>query len=104
VKLPARLLSNYGYYAHHHRTAGCRITHMIGVPLIAASCMLLLVPKRRSLGAGIFVFGWFLQFLGHFAFEHNRPVFLELRDPYTAVSSILFVTKRWMHVVIRHRF
>jgi Protein of unknown function (DUF962). len=66
---------------------------MVGVPLIVASLGAL--PFSRSKAAMLFLGGWTLQLLGHYAFEHNKPVFLEVRTPKTAWSALVFVTHQW---------
>jgi len=85
------------FYRAHHRTKGCRATHMIGVPMIVASFFVFPYNKKASLQlqAG----GWFLQFVGHFVFEHNKPVFLEMRDPMTLVAAVVFVSNEWVRVL-----
>ncbi len=59
-------------YKSQHQTAGCIITHMVGVPLLALSLPLALLNLRKSLAC--FVFGWALQLVGHYYFEKNSPV------------------------------
>ncbi|HEY9775887.1 MAG TPA: Mpo1-like protein [Planktothrix sp.] len=84
---------NLAYYKSQHLTVGCKITHMIGIPMIAASFFVLPFNRRRF--AELQAVGWFLQFLGHFAFEHNKPVLLEVRSPYTVASALVFVYEEW---------
>ncbi len=51
----------------------------------------------RKKGFWLFTAGWFLQFVGHFVFEHNKPILLtEQRHPYTALSALLFVGEEWL--------
>lgn len=83
------------HYRRNHQTIGCRLTHMVGVPLILFS-----LPAFFFFGAacglGSFVVGWFLQFLGHFAFEGNKPVlFGNPSNPYTYFYAIIFVLEEW---------
>ncbi len=48
----------------------------------------------------MFSAGWFLQFLGHYAFEHNKPIlFTRGRSPYTLLSALVFVGEEWMDTV-----
>jgi|ERR1700733_7548343 uncharacterized membrane protein YGL010W len=81
------------YYRSQHRTLGCKITHMVGVPLIALSFPVFLLNRR--LAAQMQEVGWTLQFIGHFVFEHNKPVFLEAADPLTALAALVFVADEW---------
>lgn len=82
------------FYREQHSTLGCKITHMFGVPLIAAS--LPVVFLHWQLGIAMFVIGWILQFIGHFVFEKNSPVFLgNPLDWKTYWSAIVFVSEEW---------
>src|SRR6516162_1095111 len=88
--------TNFEYYCSHHRTLGCRITHMIGIPMLVLTPFVGLV-NRRAAGA-LFKCGWALQFVGHYLFERNKPVFLEVRNPLTVLSALLFVSGLWYRV------
>lgn len=82
------------FYRGQHRTLGCKITHMFGVPIIAASVPTLLF--NRPVAVGMFGVGWLLQFIGHYVFEKNKPVFLEdIKNPYTYAAALVFVTEEW---------
>ena len=59
------------YYRTQHTSRGTRITHMIGIPVIAAGIPLLAAKPR--VGLPMFVGGWILQIAGHRIFEHNLP-------------------------------
>jgi uncharacterized membrane protein YGL010W len=59
------------YYRSQHRTAGCRATHLVGIPTVAAAMPISLV--RPKLGLPLFAAGWALQVAGHKLFEHNSP-------------------------------
>jgi len=84
---------NYIYYQSKHRTTGCKATHMIGIPMIVLSFLILPFHPRKAvaLNAG----GWALQLIGHYFFEHNKPVFLEVRDPIVAISALHFTFIEW---------
>jgi uncharacterized membrane protein YGL010W len=66
---------------------------MIGVPMLALTPIVGLFNKKAA--STLFKGGWALQFLGHYVFEHNKPVFLEVRNPMTAFSALLFVSGLW---------
>jgi uncharacterized membrane protein YGL010W len=78
-------------YAENHQNRINRLTHTVGIPMIAIS--LLLVPVSFFVGGfwrvalALFVFGWILQFVGHY-FEGKPPEFF--RD-----YRFLFVGLRW---------
>lgn len=89
--------SDLHYYKSQHRTKGCKITHMIGVPLIAAS--MLALPFNRKLSRNLNMGGWALQMVGHFIFEHNKPVTLEVRTPFMFASALVFTYEQWKKVL-----
>jgi len=78
-------------YADGHRHPINRLTHSIGIPLIAVS--ILLVPVGFFVRGiwwitlALFVMGWILQFVGHY-FEGKPPEFF--KD-----YRFLFVGLRW---------
>jgi uncharacterized membrane protein YGL010W len=85
-------------YRSQHRTLGCKITHMFGVPMIVAS--LPMVFFNWPAAAGLFGLGWVLQFLGHGVFEKNRPVVLNNPlDPLTYIVAVIFVTEEWVKLL-----
>ncbi len=87
--------SQLAEYRRQHSTKGCRITHMIGVPLIALSIPISFFNKR--LATSFFVIGWIFQFIGHFVYQHNRPMILsEMRSPLTLLAALTFVTEEWV--------
>jgi uncharacterized membrane protein YGL010W len=85
------------YYFSKHRTTGCKLTHMFGVPMIVAA--IVLFPFQKKKAAAIFGLGWCLQFIGHFCFERNTPVFLEMRSIPTALSALIFVAHEWKRLL-----
>lgn len=59
---------------------------------------MLLLNRKKAVA--MFSFGWLLQLLGHYVFEHNRPIlFTRGRSPYTAISALVFVGEEWMDTV-----
>lgn len=91
--------SDLHYYRSQHRTKGCKITHMIGVPLIAAS--MLALPFNKRLSRNLNLSGWALQLIGHFVFEHNKPVTLEVRSPFMFASALVFTYDQWKKVLAK---
>jgi uncharacterized membrane protein YGL010W len=65
-------------YASSHQHPVNRLCHTLGIPLIVASLALLVASiflhSLWMYAAGMFVFGWVLQFIGH-AFERKEPEF-----------------------------
>jgi uncharacterized membrane protein YGL010W len=86
-----------GEYAKSHTHPVNRACHTIGIPTVAGSVVLGILgigfPPLLIPAAGLFVFGWILQFIGH-AFEGKRPEFF--RD-----LRFLFVGLRWWTMKMR---
>lgn len=94
-----RLAQERAKYEAHHTTTGCKITHMIGVPMIALSVPVFFFSRKGA--AALFGAGWVLQFSGHLIFEKNSPVFLEdPLNPYTYAAALLFVRDEWLNVCL----
>ncbi len=78
-------------YSESHTHPMNKLTHTIGIPMIAASLLLipvsLFVAGMWRFALALFVFGWILQFIGHY-FEGKPPEFL--KD-----YRFLFVGLRW---------
>jgi uncharacterized membrane protein YGL010W len=70
---------------------------MIGVPMILLSLFLMTFNLR--LAARLFFGGWFLQFIGHYIFEHNKPVVLEIRSRNLFLSAIIFAAHQWKRLL-----
>lgn len=93
--------STLAEYRSQHSTKGCRITHMIGVPLIALSVPISLFNRR--LATSFFVVGWIFQFIGHFVYQHNRPMLMtEMRNPMTLLAALVFVSEEWLKLLDKH--
>ncbi len=87
-------------YMAQHRTVGCKVTHMFGIPMIYAS--LVVVFFNFWLGIALFGFGWVLQFSGHAFFEKNKPVFLsDPKNPFTYIAALVFAGQEWWKLITR---
>ncbi|MEJ7622444.1 MAG: DUF962 domain-containing protein [Pyrinomonadaceae bacterium] len=86
-------------YSKSHEHPINRLTHTIGIPMIAVAILLLpfclLISRLWMLALGLFVLGWILQFIGHY-FEGKPPEFM--RD-----YRFLFVGLRWWAKKMRDR-
>ncbi len=84
-------------YAKSHEHPINRLTHTIGIPMIALSLPLfpiaIFVSGFWVMPVALFVAGWILQFVGH-AFERKPPEFF--KD-----WRFLFVGLRWWFKKIR---
>jgi len=63
----------YPFYLPEHRTAACRRLHFFGTMLVIALFATALAMRKWWLMALLPVAGYGFAWLGHFAFEHNRP-------------------------------
>ncbi len=82
-------------YGQGHTKMGTKLTHMVGIPMIVAS--LPLIPLAPPVGGGLFVLGWILQFIGHYAFEHNDPKFFG--DPMNLLVGVVWAGLEWAQLV-----
>lgn len=81
-------------YRAEHRTIGCKVSHLIGVPMIVASFPMLFFHWRWAIA--LFVIGWIFQLAGHKYFEKNRPVLAaDPANPRTYFAAIIFVAQEW---------
>jgi len=84
-------------YASSHQHPVNRACHTLGIPTIVISLVLLafgiLVRPLLAYGAGLFILGWALQFIGH-AFERTEPEFFH-------DWRFLFVGVRWWWAKMR---
>lgn len=86
------------YYKSQHRTKGCKLTHMFGVPLIFLSIPTALFNWQS--GLRMFAGGWALQFIGHYVFEKNNPVlFSEAGNPLVVVAAAVYVYDGWARLL-----
>lgn len=78
-------------YAESHQHPVNKWTHTFGIPMIAVSILLVpvsfFVAGLWRVALALFVFGWILQFVGHY-FEGKPPEFF--KD-----WRFLFVGLRW---------
>lgn len=89
---PKKSLRGYlAQYAEEHKHPGTKITHMIGIPMIAASIPTAFVSV--PVATGLFTGGWALQLVGHFAFEKNKPSFV--KDPYYLAVGVVWAGVEW---------
>jgi len=87
-------------YDHEHESGWNKLLHGIGIPLIFAGIILLILMKWIW-GAGFFVGGWILLFLGH-KIEGNHPAFFQ-GAVYLMVGPIWVAKEVWMFLSGSHR-
>ena len=78
-------------YSESHQHPVNKLTHTFGIPMIVISLVLIIpsffIAGLWRIALGLFVFGWVLQFIGHY-FEGKPPEFF--KD-----YRFLFVGFRW---------
>jgi len=78
-------------YSKSHEHPINRITHTVGIPMIALSLLLIIpsifISRLWIAVLALFILGWILQFIGHY-FEGKPPEFM--KD-----YRFLFVGLRW---------
>ena len=78
-------------YSESHTHPVNRWTHTFGIPMIVVSLVLIIpsffISSMWRIALALFVFGWILQFIGHY-FEGKPPEFF--KD-----YRFLFVGTRW---------
>ena len=88
-------------YASSHTHPVNRVCHTLGIPIIVlslpvfATSIFIHIHFLWMYAAGMFVFGWILQFIGH-AFEHKEPEFFH-------DWRFLLVGGRWWWAKMRGR-
>lgn len=87
-------------YDHEHESTSNKVLHGIGIPMIFAGIILLLFMKWIW-GAGFFVGGWVLLFLGH-RMEGNHPAFFQ-GPIYLLVGPIWVAREVWMFLLGTNR-
>lgn len=86
-------LAHYmGQYDHEHHSGWNKLLHAIGIPMIFAG-LVLLVLRHWGWGAGSFLGGWVLLFLGH-RIEGNKPAFFQ-GPIYLLVGPIWVAKEAW---------
>jgi len=63
----------YPFYLSEHRTVVCRRLHFVGTTLVIALLALAVITMMWWLLALIPLVGYGFAWVGHFAFEHNKP-------------------------------
>ncbi len=89
-------------YKNQHQSVGCKLTHCLGVPLIALSLPLILLNFRR--GLTLFAAGWALQFIGHYCFERNNPVVLSPSRSFLVPFVAIFAVYQYWRDIISGNF
>lgn len=63
----------YPFYLSEHRNATCRKLHFVGTSLVLGIVLLAIVTRNPWWLLAVPVAGYGFAWVGHFAFEKNRP-------------------------------
>jgi len=63
----------YPFYLSEHRTAACRRLHFVGTGAVVGLLVSAVVFTKWWLLALVPLAGYGFAWVGHFAFEHNKP-------------------------------
>lgn len=86
------------HYKAKHTTIGCKLSHMVAVPIIVASLVIAFFALKLALV--MLVGGFSTLWLGHFLFEKNRPaLFTEAMNPLIYLTAVIFVAEEWWHLI-----
>jgi hypothetical protein len=86
-------------YDHEHSSGWNKVLHGIGIPAIFAGIILLVLTKWFW-GAGCFIGGWVLLFLGH-RIEGNHPAFFQ-GPVYLLVGPVWVAKEIWTSLTGTH--
>ena len=63
----------YPFYLSEHRTVACRRLHFVGTGIVISLAIAAVLLARWWLLGLVPIAGYGFAWVGHFAFEHNRP-------------------------------
>jgi hypothetical protein len=63
----------YPFYLSQHSNATCRRMHFIGTTLVLAIAVAMIATQQWWMGLLLPIAGYGFAWVGHFAFEKNRP-------------------------------
>lgn len=81
----ARFADFYPFYLSEHRSTACRRLHFVGTGLVIGLFLAALFTRRWWLIALMPVAGYAFAWIGHFAFEHNKPA--TFRHPFYSLLA-----------------
>lgn len=88
----------YPYYLAEHADKTCRIMHYIGSSLVLLVLAYVLVTQSWWALLLVPVIGYGFAWLGHFAFEHNRPA--TFKHPwYSLMGDWVMYKDAWVYLL-----
>lgn len=80
-------------YDAQHETLGCKVTHMIGIPLMLLAPVVAVFMWK--LGLIVMAAGIGLQFIGHLVHEQNFPALINSDDPLRTIEIGVKKCAQW---------
>lgn len=93
------IAESLAFYRTRHLTTGCKITHMIGIPLLLGVAPVA-ISGNFGMAATFVLGGIVFQYSGHWIFEKNEPTLIESHDLMTIPASIIFCAEQWRDVLV----
>ena len=75
----------YPFYLGEHADRRCRRLHFVGSSLVIGCVLMLVRSGNPAWLAGALLCGYGFAWVGHFAFEHNRPA--TFRHPFYSFAG-----------------
>lgn len=75
----------YPFYLGEHQNPTCRRLHFVGTALLLLTLVAAIATQRWRLLWLLPVLGYGFAWVGHFAFEHNRPA--TFRHPWSSLAG-----------------
>jgi hypothetical protein len=75
----------YPFYLGEHQNPTCRRLHFVGTSLLLLTLLAAIATRHWWLLWLLPVIGYGLAWIGHFAFEHNRPA--TFRHPWYSLAG-----------------
>ncbi len=84
----------YPFYLGEHRNPNCRRLHFLGITLVLVCLSMLLYSGRMQYGLYALLCGYGFAWIGHIAFEKNRPTSFK-RPLYSFIGDWVMYRDLW---------
>jgi hypothetical protein len=85
----------YPHYLREHGTRACRRLHFVGTTLSIVTVLAAVLMQRAELLLLSPVCGYAFAWIGHFAFEHNKPATF-VRPLYSLMGDYVMYRDMWL--------
>jgi len=91
----------YPYYLSEHQNPMCRALHYIGSTLVIAVLLYALITQQWAWLWLLPVIGYGFAWVGHFAFEHNKPATFQY--PFYSLAADWVMLKDFLTGQLKHK-